>query len=450
MAELNVDKDSKESQEELEHPAHSKSGKPHTVGWVTIFLIFGLLGVWAVVAEIETSVQAGGKVIAQGYKKAIQHPSGGIVEKIYVSEGERVKLGDPIIGLDDTAVTSRLNGAIKQYDEMLVQKVRCEAESNLSDEADFESIADSFIEKERLQATIAREKALLQSNSEKLKMKLTLLDNKNSVLREQIEGLRRRIELDRKMLESHRKELEKWRSLFERNMTDELKLLERERKIDQIEAEIATTQSSIREKEGMILSNENQRKLAKIEFVDDARRQLKDIGTKLAMMKEQIKAYRNEKENLMIKAVDEGTITDMQIHVKGEVVPPQKPIAYVVPDKKSMIIEAYISPTDIDKVRKGQQADVKFASYVDPSALPVYGKVTYVSADTIERPEMKQSFYKALVEITPDGMKAIEKNGYDIVPGMPVTVFIKSGKRSFMSYILLPLESLFRGAFHAN
>ncbi len=427
------------------------SGKhPHTLGWITLFVIFGILGVWAVLAQIETAVQASGKVITKGYKKAIQHPRGGIVTKLHFKEGQHVEKGQAILELDRVQILSQLNTAIAQHDDLLLQKARLEAESNLSDKADFDAIRSRILDQKRASKLLKKEKALFESNRRRLQDQIRLLLDKNKILAIQNEGLEEEISSNKRQLASYQKELKKWQSLYDRNMTDELKVLDRKRQVEQIRARIIQNQSKIRENEATINANKNQIELTKSDFMNKAQKKLKEVTLKLETLNEKIKALRNANKRQTISAPDSGVITDMSIHSAGEVVIPNKPIAFVVPKKDKLVLEMMIKPTDIDKVHVGQKAEIRFPSYVDPAALPVDGNVTYVSADTIQPPGSKVSFYKALIEITPAGMKAIKINQFQIVPGMPASAYIKAGKRSFLSYILLPLEQLVRGAFHAN
>ena len=423
---------------------------PHTLGWITIFLIFGLLGVWAALAQIETTVQAGGKVISKGYRKLIQHPHGGLVTHLYIKEGDKVKKGQVLMRLDDVEIDSRLQSNIDQYDQLTMEKARLEAEAQLRPRVDFNTSIAKLVRKERGSALLQRQKALFDSNRQQLRIKQELLQNRNEVLQEENKGLEEKIASDRRQLESFKKELAKWQRLYDRNMTDELKLLDRKRKIESIKAEIAQAQSKIRENEATMRSNQNQMKLEENDYVNRARKRLQEVTMKLNSLREQIRGLKNTEKRMQITAPGAGTIVDMKIHSAGEVIPPQKPIAFIVPQSKKLLLELFIKPTDIDKVHVGQAADIKFPSYVDPSAKPIEGKLTYVSADTIVSPDGRHSYYKALAEITPKGMKAIEENGFQIIPGMPVSAFIKAGKRSFLSYILLPLQRLARGAFHAN
>ena len=140
----------------------------------------------------------------------------------------------------------------------------------------------------------------------------------------------------------------------------------------------------------------------------------------------------------------------MKIHSSGEVVSPQNQIMSIVPNGAELIIEAYVSPTDVEKVYVGQKAEISFPAFVDPSALPIAGEVTYLSADAMVPEGAKESFYKILVKITPDGFKAIETNEFTILPGMPVSLFIQTGESTLMRYLMNPLILLSKGIFNAN
>jgi len=423
--------------------------KPHRLGWFTILLIFGIFGSWAIFVDIETTVPANGIVISKGYKKIVQHPRGGLVTKLYVKEGDHVKTGDPLLKLDSVTAQTQLTGSMAQADELKMQKARLEAEA-YNRKPDFKSVFSTLFQPQNAPKLLQKEQAIYQSDIHQRNLKIQQLQDKNKILYLQNEALQLKIASNQKLLNSYQKELKKWKQLFDQNMTDELKLLDRERRIEDIRSEITQAQSQIKENKATVIANKNQIALVQNQFVNEARHKLKDITIHLSEIKEKIAALQNEVKNSTVRAPDEGIVTDMKIHSIGEVVTPHKPIAAIVPNKGSILLEAYVEPTDIDKIHSGQLADIHFPSYVDPSSVPVEGKIIYISADTIIPEGQKTPFYKILIEITPKGEKAIQTNGFKIVPGMPISAAIKAGKRSFMSYILLPIEQLFRGAFHAN
>ncbi len=429
---------------------NGKDRNPHRLGWITIFVIFGLLGAWAIFAKIDMTVKTGGKVISKGFNKVIEHPRGGVITRIYAHEGDVLKTGDPILKLDDIDIDSKLQRSIRSYDEMLLQIARLKAETKFAKHPNFKAVETALIKPKNVESFQKEQERLFESNIQKILLKKELLNNRNNILKVQNEGLQARIASNRRQLESLEKELSKWQKLYERNMTDQLKLLDLQRKIESIKSTIAQDQSKIKENQATMESNQKQIELEESAFVNDAQKKLQELTIKLGNIKEQIRALRNQKKRMIITAPSGGHLVNMKVHSAGEVVTPHKPIAFIVPQSKQLVMELYIKPTDIDKVHVGQKADIKFPSYVDPSARPIEGLITYVSADTVPSPDGKHSYYKALAEITPAGMKAIQENKFEIVPGMPVSAFIKAGKRSFLSYILLPLQQLAKGAFHAN
>ena len=440
----------KNQSDQLEHPIFKRKGNPHLTGWITIFLIFGIFGVWAMLAQIDTNVQAGGKVISKGYKKTVMHPRGGMITKLYVHEGQNVKKGMKLIELDNADIKAQLKNAIEKHDKDIMKKARLKAEVKQLDKPDFTKYYPLLIDQNKSKIFEKDEERMFDSEMNKLNKTINLYRSKISVLKQQNQGYKQKIESDRKLLKSYRDELEKWQKLYDKNMTDELTLLDRKRKIQQIESEINDYRSRIKENKRNIDSYEKQISLQKASFVDDSNNQLSQINDEILTLKNTIDSLKNSLERTIIKAPDSGTVTQLTVHSVGEAVLSQRPIMYIVPKKGKIVLELHVSPSDIDRVHLGQKADVHFPSYVDPSALPIYGKVTYISADTVQSEGSSTPYYRVLVEITKEGMQAIKKNGYTIVPGMPVSVYIQAGHRSFMSYILLPLESLIKGAFRAN
>lgn len=426
--------------EDIQKISHKKVS---LFGIVIILLVFGLFGVWAIFSQIDLAVQAPGEVIVKSYKKTVMHPQGGIVDKIYIKEGDYVKKGEKLLSLDSTQLRTKLKEAQKQFENMLAQKARIEAELKNSDHIDFPSSINEEIKQEQ--------QSIFNNRRKNLHNQLQTLKSQINELKNEITSIEATIKYKSKILNSYQNELTKWQDLYEKGLVDQLKILDLQRKIDQLQGEIQSLKSQIEQNRSRITELKNRIKLTKSQYKKELYDTLAKINEKLPTIESQIAVLKDAITKNIITAPSQGNIVSMKIHAPGEVVTPHKPILYIVPRKDQLIVEAHISPMDIDKVKPGEQAEIHFASYVDPSAKPVYGKVIYVSADIIkDERDPRIQYYKALVQITPEGLKAIKENGFKIVPGMPVTVFIKAGKRSFISYILMPLEQLLKGAFHAN
>jgi epimerase transport system membrane fusion protein len=432
--------------EELEKTHHSS----RKLGSITILLIFGLFGIWSVFAKIDTTITAQGKVITNSYNKIVMHPRGGIIEKVYVKEGDVVKKGQKLLKLDSIDYLAQLRSAISTYDNNLMAICRLQAQALLSDTLDCSPNKDKVYSKEMFSVLQKETQALFHSEMANLSSKIALLESQNKILLSQNKGLKQQSESQQQLLLSYEKELKKWNKLLKSNAVDELKAIETERQIVQIKLTINSIQSKIEENLATIHANEQQIELEKANFKNLSMEKITELKLNNELMKNKIDSFQNTLNNALIKAPSKGLVTDMKIHTAGEVVSPQKPIMSIVPDDKELMIEAHVLPTDIEKVYVGQKAEISFPSFVNPAAIPIEGKLTYVSADTVIPEGSKEAFYKILVKITPKGMEAIKTNQFEILPGMPASIFVRTGESTLMEYIMQPIIQLSKGIFHAN
>jgi epimerase transport system membrane fusion protein len=431
---------------ELEKAHHST----HRTGTITILLIFGLFGIWSVFADIETTITANGKVITQTYNKSVMHPRGGIVKEIFVHEGDLVKKDQPLLMIDNTEESSKLASNVKKYDRNLFLTCKLKTQSTLEAEMDCSEYARNIIEGDELERLQTDTQALFASDMRSLKAKIDLLKNKNNILLSQNNGLKNQIDSNKRLLASFQRELKKWEKLLKSDAVDELKIIDTQRRIEESHLQIGSLQSRIEENLATVKANDQQMVLEKETFKNTALTKLIDTELESKLIHDAIDSLKNTIENATIKSPDDGLVTDMKIHASREVVLSQKEIMSIVPNNKNLIIEAYVLPSDIEKVYTGQKAEISFPAFVDPSAIPIGGELTYISADTITAEGEKESYYVVLLKITPEGFKAIKRNGFKIIPGMPSAVFIKTGKKTLMEYLTQPIIQMFKGIYHAN
>ena len=116
-----------------------------------------------------------------------------------------------------------------------------------------------------------------------------------------------------------------------------------------------------------------------------------------------------------------------------------------------MLVEARVSPQNINDVYVGLGAKVQLSAYKTRLVPRINGKVTYVSADRIHDPQaaatgMPPYYYKAKIEIS---HQDLENVNYDVVlyPGMPADVFIVKGTRTFLQYLISPILDSFHKSF---
>jgi protease secretion system membrane fusion protein len=152
-----------------------------------------------------------------------------------------------------------------------------------------------------------------------------------------------------------------------------------------------------------------------------------------------LRALRDEVARTEIRSPANGQVVGLTFQTVGGVIGPGQRVLDVVPEKEALLLEARIAPHLINSIQPGLLADVRFSSFAHSPQLVVEGKVVSVSGDLLtEQTAMgPMSYFLARVEVTPEGMKTLGR--YQMQPGMPAEVIIKTGERTLLTYLLHPL-----------
>ncbi|MCX7108963.1 MAG: HlyD family efflux transporter periplasmic adaptor subunit [Proteobacteria bacterium] len=205
---------------------------------------------------------------------------------------------------------------------------------------------------------------------------------------------------------------------------------------------IAATELEISETELKILQlkKELQREVAK---------EMSEVESNLSEVREKIQSLESTVGRTVVKAPDSGMVLGLVVHTLGAVIPPGGRILDIVPQNQNLIIEAQVSPIDIDRVKIGQTAEVRFSAFKTRETPKMEGKLIGLSADKLvdeTKPE-KPSHYLARVAVTPDGLRDLAKQHLELVPGMPAEVLINTGARTLLQYLSRPLTDTFARSF---
>jgi epimerase transport system membrane fusion protein len=113
----------------------------------------------------------------------------------------------------------------------------------------------------------------------------------------------------------------------------------------------------------------------------------------------------------------------------------------IVPSNDSFIIETRIADRDIETIFPGQRAEIRFSAFNQRLANVVEGEVVQVSADSFVDESTGARYYKARVKVTEDGKRKMNEH-MQLLAGMPAEVMIRTGERSFASYIAQPITDM--------
>jgi len=158
-----------------------------------------------------------------------------------------------------------------------------------------------------------------------------------------------------------------------------------------------------------------------------------------------LEATQFDRDLAEVKAPVSGSVVGLKVFTVGGVITSGQVLLEVVPKDETLIVQAKIPATIIDKVRVGMPTDMRFTAFNQTTTPVVPGMVKVVGADKEPAQNPNEEFYLGQVEVTKEGLQKL--SGLKVQPGMPVDVVIKAGERTFMSYLLKPLSDKFATAF---
>jgi HlyD family secretion protein len=181
------------------------------------------------------------------------------------------------------------------------------------------------------------------------------------------------------------------------------------------------------------------------DLANEVAKEIRDVETRIAELNERRTAAEDQLKRVDIRAPISGVVHQLNVHTVGGVISASETIMLVVPESDVLIIEARVSPIDIDQVRVGQETRVRLSAFNQRTTPEVSGKLFRVAADLVKEPQTGQAYYPAGVRVSDAELAKLKE--LKLVPGMPAEVFIKTGERTLASYLVKPLLDQMQRAF---
>ena len=415
-------------------------------GIFVIFMLVGVFGIWLGMAPLNSAAVAVGKINVVSNKKIIQHLEGGVVDKIFVKDGDVVKAGDPLVEIKNVALQSEIGIVRADYLRTSAIVSRLEAQKDDASEIKFSDDIKQISGYEEVangQISIFNEqKKLLDNEKTILKQRIKQLEN-------QIQGAKAIMSAKKDRIASLNEEIREWERLFKEQLADKVRLRDLNREKTAVEGELAAGTAEIARLGVQINETQGQIALRDRSFKEDILKKLEDAKIRLVDLEQRYNALKDQSERTIVKSPVEGSVVELAFHTIGGVIRPGERIMSIVPDDTDYVVEAKLNVVDIDTVHVGQLADIRFREFQHKPSFVMEVKVTYVSADRVQD-NSGHSYYDIKAELTPEGMKEFDRNEFFIVPGMPVEVMIKTGDRTMLEYVLKPFIDMFKRAFNED
>jgi len=347
---------------------------------------------WANWAVLDEQVRASGEVIVSSRSQIVQVVDGGVLESLFVKEGDMVEAGDVIAELDRTRFAA--------------------------------SVAET-------QAKVLD----LRANGERLVAELDgkPLEFSAEVLAEP-QLIQRQSDLHKRRLRQQREERESVQTSL-RLAEEELNALQQLAATgDASQSEVLSARRQAVELRGALVNTRN-------EYRRDAQKELANTEAELEQTLQVLKQKQEALSATQIRAPMSGAVKNIGVTTMGAVLKSADVLLQIVPSGEPLLVEVRLYSKDVAFVRPGLRANVKLDAYDSSIYGSLGGEVIYVSADTIDE-DLRQNedpYYRAQVKINelPDrpAMKAIE-----VIPGMTATAEIITGHKTVAQYILKPLR----------
>lgn len=439
----------------LPEPMHRVEPKPSAkltppsrglvLGSVAIAVVIAALVAWSILTTISGAVVGTGRIVVDQDRQVVQHPDGGVISKINVKDGDVVRAGDVLIEIDGTTLKNELAVIDAQYFELRARRGRLEAESSLESEIKFpEDLVDRTEEDSRYKELTARQSSLFEARRDTMLASLDQLATQSSQIDAQVDGIDAQLESLKEQLRLIGEELADQEKLLKKGLTQVPRVLALQREAASLggqigEAEGSRAQSKVRQSE-IDLS----RSRLQAQYRETAENNLQELTYKELELTERRSGLLERIGRLEVRAPASGAVYQLKYTTPNAVIVPAAPIMYLVPQDRPLLIQTQIAVADIDQISLGQRTLLRFSVFSARSAPELYGTVSNISPDALTDEVTQLPYYRVDIDL-PSG--ELEKLGaHTILPGMQVEVFIQTGERTPLSYLIKPLADYFAKA----
>jgi len=411
--------------------------RPVAIGLLSLLILLGGFGGWAMTARITGAVMASGRIEVEQNRQVIQHIDGGVVREILVAEGDNAQEGAVLVRLDPDDLTAQLAIVEGHLFEFLARRARYEAERDRTGTLAFDPILRADRDAETRDLMQGQER-LFRTRLETAAQEAEQLRRRAGQVRSQVIGIEaQQVALDRQ-IELIEQELTSQRSLLDRGLAQAGTVLTLEREKARLSGQAGDLAARKAEAGEKIIELELEIIRLRTARREEAITRLRDLQFNELELREQRADLQRRLDRLEVRAPVSGVVYGLQVFGPGAVIRPAEPVLHLVPQDRPLVIAARVAPTDIDLVRRGQEVTLRFSSLDGRRTPALLGTVRQVSADAFTDNTTGRSYYEVEVVLN-TGEAARLPEGTTLIPGMPVETFIRTLDRTPMAYLTQPL-----------
>ncbi|PPQ35923.1 HlyD family type I secretion periplasmic adaptor subunit [Rhodoblastus acidophilus] len=431
--------------------APEKDGKSLTdwrpiafAGYTVIGMTFGVAGVWAAVAKLDKAVMASGFVETEMNRKTIQHFEGGIIREILVKEGEHVAQGQPLFRLQRIQAEASRDTVVSQLNSALALEARLLAEREQKESIVWPAELASQKDDPNLPRIMADQAHQFSERRASLGGQIDILEKRVEQLGKQIQGIAIEKDSTQKQVAYINQELVNLRELATKKLVPLTRVFSMERERTRLEGVIGQSDADTAKAESTIGETKLQIQQARQKFQEEVASNLLDTRQKVSELQERKRVAQDVLTRVDIATPRSGTVQNLKVFTIGQVIRSGEPLLDIVPDDEPLIVSAQFSPTDIDIVYAGMQAEIRFPAFHARSIPVMMGELRSLSHDRLMDEMTRQYYFRGVIALNradiPEDYRARLRSG------MPAEVVVAAGERTVLSYIVSPLTGSLRKA----
>lgn len=426
---------------------------PLVISAFAVILFYGVFGTWAATAKLASGAPAEGVVSPIGSRKTVQHLEGGIIGEILAREGDAVVAGQPLIMLSQTQAQAGFDIFLDKRRTLAATVARLEAERDGQPSPEFPKFLTDAQSDPAVANILSAQMNLFETRTATQNGRESILSQRVLQLEEQIDGLEKQIASQTRQIELIDEEIADIEQLVSKGLERKSRLSGLERNKAEIDGERAQNQSAVAQSRQAIGEAQLQIINLKDNYRTEISEQLNAAITELSGIRQQMIASEDVLQRTVVTAPISGVVHNMRFNTLGGVIRPGEAVLDIVPAEEGLIIEARISPLDIDVVYQGLEAQVNLQAFSQRNLPLINGVVRSVSADALVDEATGESYFKANVAVDRAKLDDIEQKigmEIDLVPGMPANVMIVTGHRTFLQYLIDPFSNSVRNSFRES
>lgn len=407
------------------------------LGWGIIVL--GVLGffLWASFAPLDKGVPLSGNVAVASSRKVIQHQAGGTVDDILVKDGDQVKAGQVLVRMSSVGARSAAEITRVQWYTAQASQARLLAERDAATSISFAPELLAARTDPRAASSITLQQQLFSARQSSLHNELGAADENIAGLKAQLASLQEAMLSKKQQQQFLKEQLDGMRGLASEGYVPHNRLLDLERTYAQVNGGISEDIGSIGRVGRQIAEFGLRKSQRRQDYQKEVRTQLADVERDADALKNRLEALDFDLKNVLVRAPVAGTVVGLNIFTQGAVVAAGGKLMELVPSDDALVVEGMLPVNLVDKVHQGLKVELIFSAFNSTTTPHIPGIVTQVSADRTVDERTGQAYYKVRAAVAPEGLKMLAH--LEIRPGMPADMFVKTGERTMMNYLLKPV-----------